>query len=145
MSDRQASNTKRKLRGACQCGSVTYEVDDEFAFAVNCHCSICRRATGAAFKPLAGIEIGKLRVSTGRDDIKTIGANGWQDQRCNSCGSFLFAVVRDGTFAHIAMGTLLDDPTIRPQAHIFVGSKAPWFTITDTLPQYDQHIVADSV
>jgi hypothetical protein len=37
------------------------------------------------------------------------------------------------------MGTLTDDPTIRPTGHIFVGSKAPWFTITDDLPQYHEH------
>jgi hypothetical protein len=60
--------------------------------------------------------------------------------RCEKCGSFLYSIVRDGTFAHIAMGTLIDDPTIRPQAHIFVASKAPWFTITDDLPQYDEHM-----
>jgi hypothetical protein len=33
----------------------------------------------------------------------------------------------------------MDDPGIRPSAHIFVGSKAPWFTITDDLPQYREH------
>jgi hypothetical protein len=37
------------------------------------------------------------------------------------------------------MGTLVDDPAIRPTAHIFVGSKAPWFTITDDLPQFAEH------
>ena len=37
------------------------------------------------------------------------------------------------------MGTLIDDPTIRPTSHIFVGSNAPWFTITDDLPQYHEH------
>ena len=40
------------------------------------------------------------------------------------------------------MGTLIDDPTIRPTKHIFVGSKAPWFTITDDLPQYQEHVEA---
>jgi hypothetical protein len=40
------------------------------------------------------------------------------------------------------MGTLLDDPSIRPTAHIFVGSKAPWFTIADGLPQYEGHVTA---
>jgi hypothetical protein len=40
------------------------------------------------------------------------------------------------------MGTLVDAPTIRPTKHIFVGSKAPWFTITDDLPQYEEHAVA---
>ena len=29
-------------------------------------------------------------------------------------------------------------PTIRPSAHIFVGSKARWFTITDDLPQHQE-------
>jgi hypothetical protein len=38
------------------------------------------------------------------------------------------------------MGTLLDDPSIRPTAHIFAGSKAPWYSITDDLPQYEGHV-----
>jgi hypothetical protein len=44
-------------------------------------------------------------------------------------------VVRDGEYAHVAMGSLMDEPSIRPTDHIFVGSKAPWFEITDDLPQ----------
>ena len=129
----------RTLKGRCGCGAVGYAVDDAFAYAVYCHCSLCRRATGAAFKPLAGIAREKLRVSAGADAILVVGAPTWHDVRCRSCGSLLYAVVRDGTFAHVAMGTLVDDPTIRPTAHIFVGSKAPWFAITDHLPQYDGH------
>jgi hypothetical protein len=39
------------------------------------------------------------------------------------------------------MGTLIDAPSIRPTAHIFVGSKAPWFSITDDLPQHWGHVV----
>ena len=62
------------------------------------------------------------------------------DPRCKLCGSFLYSVVRDGNFVHVAMGTLVDDPTIRPADHIFVGSKASWFTITDNLPQHREHI-----
>jgi hypothetical protein len=45
-------------------------------------------------------------------------------------------VVREGRFVHLTLGTLTDSPTLRPSAHIFVGSKAPWFTITDSLPQH---------
>jgi hypothetical protein len=45
-----------------------------------------------------------------------------------------------GAFVHVAMGTLVDAPGIRPTRHIFVGSKAPWFTITDDLPQYAEHV-----
>lgn len=53
----------------------------------------------------------------------------------------LYSVVRDGAFVHVAMGTLVDAPSIRPSGHIFVGSKAPWFSITDDLPQYRGHVV----
>jgi hypothetical protein len=67
--------------------------------------------------------------------------NGY-DARCQACGSLLYSVVRDGAFVHVAMGTLVDDPAIRPSKHIFVGSKAPWFTITDDLPQYAAHAEA---
>jgi len=35
------------------------------------------------------------------------------------------------------MGTLVDAPSIRPDKHIFVGSKASWHDITDDLPQYE--------
>ena len=57
----------------------------------------------------------------------------------------LYSLVREGAFVHVAMGTLADDPSIRPSAHIFVGSKAGWFTITDDLPQYQEHVIAGSV
>lgn len=141
----RVTSSARTLGGSCQCGAVTYTVADEFLYAVNCHCSSCRRSTGAAFKPLAGIERVKVRVTNGEEGILMVGSPGCHDKRCKTCGSLLFAVVRDGAFAHIAMGTLIDDPTIRPTAHIFVGSKAPWFTITDDLPQYDEHIVGDTI
>ena len=140
---RQISNGARMLAGSCQCGAVTYAVADEFRYALNCHCSLCRRSTGAAFKSLAGIERAKVRITGGADGILIVGSPNWHDERCATCGSLLYAIVRDGAFAHVAMGTLLDDPTIRPTAHIFVGSKAPWFNITDDLPQYDAHVVGD--
>ena len=134
--------SSRTLVGKCLCGAVAYAVADEFLYAANCHCSQCRRATGAAFKPFAGIERAKLRVTKGGDSLLSFGDATGSDVRCRRCGSFLYSVVRDGAFVHVAMGTLVDDPTIRPSKHIFVGSKAPWATITDDLPQYEEHVVA---
>jgi len=124
------------LAGTCMCGTVRYAVRDEFLYALNCHCSKCRRATGAAFKPFAGIERAKLAITEGGDSLLIVGGEDAHDVRCRRCGSLLYSVVRDGAFVHVTMGTLVDSPRIRPTAHIFVGSKAPWFTITDQLPQY---------
>ena len=132
----------RTLVGRCQCGAVHYAVADEFVYAANCHCANCRRATGSAFKPFAGIARDQLRITGGADRLMMFGADNGHDARCQECGSLLYSVVRDGAFVHVAMGTLVDDPAIRPSKHIFVGSKAPWFTITDDLPQYAAHAEA---
>jgi hypothetical protein len=128
-----------ELAGKCRCGAVRYEVADAFLYAANCHCSECRAATGSAFKAFAGIEREKLAITQGLDAVAVFGDEDLNDTRCGACGSFLFSVVRDGRFVHVAMGSLVDAPTIRPTKHIFVGSKAPWFEITDELPQFDEY------
>ena len=135
--------TERTLAGKCYCGAVEYRVPDAFLYAMNCHCSNCRRTTGSAFKPFAGIERDKLTVTQGKDKLLIYGRNieKAHDAHCRTCGSLLYSLVRDGPYVHVALGSLVDGPTIRPSRHIFVGSKAPWFTITDDLPQYEGHVV----
>lgn len=129
----------RVLSGGCECGTVRYRVADAFRYAANCHCSRCRAATGSAFKAFAGIEREKLALTAGQDSLLVVGEEDANDTRCGVCGSLLFSVVRDGASVHVAMGSLVDDPSIRPSAHIFVGSKAPWFEITDDLPQFEEY------
>lgn len=131
----------KQLSGRCYCGKVEYTVADEFRYAANCHCSKCRRATGSAFKPFAGVEVDKVRLTKGSDAVMHFGTTLHHDVHCRTCGSLLYSVVRDAEYVHVAMGTLVDVPSIRPAAHIFVGSKAPWHEITDTLPQYEGHEV----
>lgn len=126
----------RDLSGRCVCGAVAYSVTDAFEYALNCHCSQCRRTTGAAFKPFAGIARGELAVTQGADVLLRYGCEQTHDVHCGRCGSLLYSVVREGAFVHVTLGTLSDAPSIRPTAHIFTGSKAPWFEITDALPQY---------
>jgi len=125
----------QRLNGSCLCGEVRYTVDDEFRYALICHCSQCRRATGSAFKPFGGIERAKLKVSSG-GAIKIFGDVMTHDAHCKVCGSLLYSIVQEGTMAHVTYGTLVDPPSLAPQAHIFVGSKAPWDTINDGLPQH---------
>jgi len=67
---------------------------------------------------------------------------GEQDEnhtRCAACGSLLFSAVRHGAYVHVALGSLVDSPSMRPTEHIFVGSKAPWFELTDDLPQAQEY------
>ncbi len=127
----------RLLTGKCLCERVEYRVADKFRYAMNCYCSQCRRATGSAFKAMAGIETDALTISRGEEFIRKYGDDAGHDAHCGACGSLLYSLVREGAFVHVAMGTLVDDPTIRPASHIFVGSKARWVEITDALPQFD--------
>jgi len=128
----------RLLRGGCLCGAVAYEVADAFLYAWNCHCSDCRRATGSAFKPFGGIERKRLAVVQGAERTRIFGDPAENhDVHCSACGSLLFSVVQEGTRVHVTLGTLHEAPAIRPQGHLFVGDKAPWFEIADGLPRYE--------
>lgn len=128
----------RPLDGGCTCGAFRFVVDDAFGYALNCHCSRCRRTTGAAFKPFGGIERDRLRLVAGDPDtLMIVGEPYGHDARCPHCGSMLYSVVRAGEYVHVPYGVLADAPARRPEAHIFVGSKAPWHEITDDLPQHD--------
>ena len=84
----------------------------------------------------------KLVLLSGEDTLLINGEEALNDTRCAKCGSLLYSVVRDGEYAHVALGSLVDEPGMRPTKHIFVGSKAPWFEITDDLPQFEEHATA---
>jgi hypothetical protein len=129
----------RVLRGACECGAVRYQVTDAFLYAANCHCMRCRASTGSAFKPFAGIRREELEITHGHNAVMIVGEPDSNHTRCGTCGSLLFSVVRDGEYVHVALGSLVDAPGLRPTEHIFVGSKAPWFDITDDLPQFEEY------
>src|ERR1700759_2182109 len=99
----------RVLTGQCLCPAVTYAVTDQFRYAMNCHCSNCRRATGSAFKPFAGIQREMLAILEGEQHVRTYGGGDNFDAHCRECGSLRYSVVRQGTYVHVAMGTLVDE------------------------------------
>ena len=55
---------------------------------------------------------------------------------CGKCGGSTPRVSLERRTVVVPAGPLDTDPGMRPQAHIFVGSKAPWFEITDAIPQF---------
>jgi hypothetical protein len=82
----------KTLSGKCFCGAVQYAVPDEFRYAMNCHCSNCRRTTGSAFKPFAGIEREKFAVPAGKDGLLIYGGDKAHDAHCKKCGSLLYSM-----------------------------------------------------
>ncbi len=127
------------LQGQCSCAEVRFSVENTFDYAFYCHCSRCRLRTGSTFAAIAGIEVDKVQVTAGNDHLLIEGecSDGYR-ARCSRCYAFLFAVVRERKYMHVSLGTLDGTPSHLPDHHVYVASKAPWFQITDGLPQYDE-------
>jgi hypothetical protein len=129
------------LRGSCLCGGAAYELRGEIRAVRSCHCSRCRKARAAAHASnLVGAADG-LRWLRGEDllqSYKVPEARFFTQVFCRVCGGKLPRVDFDRGIAVLPLGSLDDDPGRGPEHHIFVGSKAPWFEITDGLPQYTE-------
>ena len=126
------------LRGSCLCASVRYEIRGPVGRASHCHCAMCRKAHGAAFATYGRVERSDFAVLSGAEDIASYRSSPEVIRTfCKRCGSNLQFISdkRPRTFA-LALGTLDDDPGVQASLHIFVASRAPWFQITDDLPQH---------
>lgn len=126
------------VRGSCLCGTVRYEVTGPFLRAGHCHCSRCRKHSGAAAGTQTRVAREHFRLTSGEDAIVVYRPEGGAVKAfCRTCGSSLFGGTwPEGPEVSIRMGTLDDDPGIRPQFRTFVESRAPWDRILDDLPRY---------
>ncbi|MEJ1964613.1 MAG: GFA family protein [Gammaproteobacteria bacterium] len=125
--------------GSCLCGAIAFEVDDPPMLMQSCHCQRCRRARGAAHGTNIFYKASRFRWIRGEEllsDYKLPEAKFYSTSFCSRCGSHLPRVSRERDIAVIPAGCLDTDPPMRPQRHIFTGSKASWFAITDSLPQF---------
>jgi hypothetical protein len=126
------------VTGSCLCRAVRFEVRGPFGRVSHCHCSMCRKAHGAAFGTYARVKKADFKLVAGAGDIAAYASStGTQRTFCRQCGSTLqFLSAKFPDDIDIALGVLDDDPGVRPVMHIFTGSKAPWYEIEDHLPQH---------
>jgi len=126
-------------RGSCLCGAVRFEILGPVQRVTDCHCSMCRRAHGAAFATFARVAASDLRLISGEDVIRGYRSSAQVERSfCGTCGSnFAFRWSGLPSAVLVAAGLIEDHPALRPAYHIFVGSKAAWHEITDALPQYE--------
>jgi hypothetical protein len=126
------------IRGSCLCGGVKYRISGMLSHARNCHCSMCRKAHGAAFRSRASANVAEFEWVRG-ENLVTFYESSPGNHRgfCRVCGSpILTKFGPRPSYYGVPLGALDDDPGVRPELHVHVESKAPWFTITDDLPQY---------
>jgi hypothetical protein len=130
-------------RGSCLCGAVTYLIVAPPLRSRTCHCSRCRKAGSAAHVSYLAIKLGGVLFTRGDELIVTYKvpeARFFEHAFCRVCGSSMPRASAERKIAIVPMGSLDDDPGIRPESHIFVGSRAAWDVITDALPQHEENV-----
>jgi len=125
------------LEGGCLCGGVRFRISGKLGPAGYCHCRECRRASGSAFAANAPVRTAYFALSAGTELVSEYESSPGKFRAfCTRCGSPLYSR-RDSEpeLRRIRLGTLDADPERRPLAHVWVSEKAPWYEITDALPQ----------
>ncbi len=129
------------VRGSCLCGAVTYQVTEPFKVAHNCHCSRCRYGRAAAHASNGFVSYDGLQYLSGEDRLKFYkvpDAKFFTQVFCDVCSSLMPRKDSERGICIIPLGSLDDDPEIKPVDHIFVAYKAGWHDITDDLPQFPE-------
>ncbi len=123
------------VRGSCLCGDVVWEASGKLERMSHCHCSMCRKAHGAAFATYVAAE--GFRSVRGAESVRRYESSpGFFRSFCGRCGSVVPVGSAQGR-VFMPVGPLDGDPGARPVAHMFAASKAPWHDISDDLPRFD--------
>lgn len=130
------------IRGSCLCGGVRFEARKIQRPLEFCHCSRCRKVTGSAFAAGLLVAPADFRFLQGQELVRVYAAPlrqtppAYHSCFCSRCGSRVPDAFSCAPLVEIPAGCLDDDPAVRPEMHIHVDAKAPWFTISDGLPQH---------
>ncbi len=128
------------VRGSCLCGGVRFEVA-QVPLIVLCHCAACRKANGSAFDAGAAVPVADFKLTDGEELIQDYRSSPELNRRfCRVCGSRVPSEAVNGEVYFIPAGLFEDDPGVKPAMHIFVGSKAAWWEVTDELPQFEKWV-----
>lgn len=138
------------IRGSCLCGRVTFQFESALGPFEICHCHRCRKLSGGQGLPALTVSADGYEITAGRDAIKTYAAPvlynppAYHAHFCADCGSPLPPPDPEGEELEVPAGLLDDNPGIKPDKHIFVEFLPGWDQITDGLPEYDVHRLAES-
>ena len=133
--------TARSLSGSCLCGAVRYVATGEEQRFYHCHCSRCRKVSGTGHASNLFMQ-GTLTWSSGEELIKSFKlpeAERFTNSFCEVCGSRVPRFIEKLGMVFIPAGSLDDEPGLRPQARIFLDSRAGWSCDESVLPQFEQY------
>ncbi|WP_066514019.1 GFA family protein [Sphingobium cloacae] len=124
--------------GGCQCGDIRYEVRGEPAHSALCHCTDCRRSSGA---PMMGWTLfAETDVTVSGHPVRYRSSEDATRHFCGRCGTGLFytnpAIFPD--FIDIQTATLDDPSLFPPSAHIQYAEAVAWMGAAHDLPRFER-------
>jgi hypothetical protein len=127
-------------RGSCLCGAVRFEVEGDFERFYLCHCRRCRKDSGSAHGANLFSSTATLRWLSGEDKVTVFNLPNTRHRHCfcSTCGSALPDMQTNGTLLKVPAGSLDTDVPVRPDAHIFVASRANWEQALEKVPLIDE-------
>jgi hypothetical protein len=124
------------LTGGCFCGYVRYEAHGSPAKQTNCHCSICRRTSGAPFVAWFTVSLSEYRIVSGQP-VRFASSSDGERSFCPRCGTPLTFQSRQHADEIDVTTCSLDEPEkVPPQDHTYAGSRLSWVRLADGLPGF---------
>lgn len=124
------------LRGGCFCGAIRYATPGTPFHQTSCHCSICRRTTGAPFVAWFSVPRSEFQLVQGTPTRFRSTPKGMRSF-CPDCGTQLTFEHDDAPDEIDVTTSSLDDPELLPpKDHTRTSSKLGWVKLTDDLPEY---------
>jgi len=126
--------------GSCLCGAVRFEVAGEVEQFYLCHCEYCRKDTGSAHAANLFSSRATLRWMSGEEEVRQFDLPGTRHSKafCSTCGSALPRTQMNGKLLVVPAGSLTTEVRIRPNAHIFMASRAGWDEALEKVPVLDE-------
>jgi len=126
------------ITGRCFCGAIRYEARGTPFNETNCHCTICRRTSGAPFVSWFSVRRTDLCFVSGRPKRFRSSANGTR-AFCADCGTPLTCEL-DAFPDEVDITTCSTDAPemLAPKDHTRTSSKLPWLRLADGLPGFPE-------
>jgi len=127
-------------RGSCLCRDVRFEINGDFERFYLCHCEYCRKDTGSAHSANLFSSTATLKWISGEDKATLFNLPSTRHTKsfCTTCGSALPHLQMNGALLVVPAGSLNSEITLRPDAHIFVSSKADWDEALEKVPMVEK-------
>lgn len=116
------------IEGGCFCGEVRYQIEDGDYPAVHCHCTMCRRTSGAAYVSWLVAPKDRFKYTQGEPRLLRSSEHG-ERYFCSSCGTPVVCLV-DGhpDNVDITIGSLDLPDAIVPGFEVHTDTKLAWVT-----------------